>query len=165
MNHEHNDSNGHITVVSLELARPQGAQSFPFKTFLSFKPLIDLWRQYAADSNPLKSTIAKQMLSELIKAPALTQPVVEWEAIEKHKPLVEQLLSVVFPYAYWENVYAAAAVPFQLLPIYATPGFKLLNLISEKGGFNGGMNIEPAQAFLGRNLNAYSHILRRYYDV
>lgn len=165
MNHEHNDSNGHIKAVSLELARPSAGLTFPFKTFLSFKPLIDLWRQHAADASPVKSAAAKQMLAELVKAPALTQPVVELEAIEKHKALLDQLFSLIVPHAYWENIYAAASAPFQLLPFHATPGFKLLNLMNDKGGFNDGLNIEPAQAFLGRNLNAYSHILRRYYDV
>ncbi len=165
MNLEHPQGNGQITFASRSAANLEEAPAFPFQSFLSLKPLIDLWRQYAADANPVKSAAARQMLAELLKAPALIQSAVELEAIARHKALVEQLFSIVFPHAYWETMAAAAAVPFEARPFHLTPGLKLLNLFSEDGGFNSGLNIEPAPLMLGRILNAYSHILRRFYDV
>ncbi|MDZ7308904.1 MAG: GAF domain-containing protein, partial [candidate division KSB1 bacterium] len=50
-------------------------------------------------------------------------------------------------------------------PFHLTPAFKLLNLFGENGGSLRGMNLEPAALRRDRILMAYSHILRRFYDV
>ncbi len=164
MEYDHSNTNGQAFLSLLSVSKDQSPPPFLFKTSLSLLPLIKLWRQYETEANPSRAATAKQLLAALEKAPELAQPSLELATVEKHAALVEQLLIPVFPAAYWEDIYAAAAVPFQLRPFLASPGFNRLNLMGDHG-FNAGMNLAPAQLLLGRNLNAYSHILRRFYGV
>jgi hypothetical protein len=58
--------------------------------------------------------------------------------------LIELLMSMVFPPAFWESDCAAAFVPFQFTSFYATPAFKILFKM-EGQGFTPQLNIDPGQ--------------------
>jgi hypothetical protein len=53
-------------------------------------------------------------------------------ALDRHRELVDVLMTEVFPPASWLTDYAAAMLPFQLKSFYSTPAFK--QLLSDSKG-------------------------------
>jgi hypothetical protein len=141
-----------------------GAPSNPFKSYVSFARLLELWRSYEADGNPLLATCAKKINEALQKAPALAQPIIDLAVLDGHADLLEQLMSAIFPLAHWHEIAGAALVPYAMQPFYVTPGFKRLDLLSD-GKFKTGLNVDPMQFEAGKILSIYSHILRQFYDL
>jgi len=141
-----------------------GAPSNPFKSYVSFAHLLELWKSYEADGNPLRAACAKKINEALQKAPVLAQPITDLAVLDGHADLLEQLMSAIFPLAHWHEIAGAALVPYAMQPFYVTPGFKRLDLLSD-GKFKTGLNIDAAQFEAGKILTIYSHILRQFYDL
>jgi hypothetical protein len=165
MNQNYNDSNnGFASTSGNGRFQETNLPGFVFKSALSLEPLIELWKRYESDTDPIRAACAKNLLAELKNAPELAGRIEDLSVIEKHAGLVTQLMSIVFPPAYWEEMLAAAVVPFQIQPFHATPRFKRLNLVKD-GRFSRGMNVDEEHMRLGKTLNAYSHILRKFYGI
>src|SRR3974390_3681893 len=98
--------------------------TFPFKTRLSLKPLIDFWEGLLAGAECGFGSIAPVIRQKLANAPELREPIDDLAILEKREKLVDLLMSIVFPPAFYENACAAAFVPFQFTTISATPPFK-----------------------------------------
>ena len=134
---------------------------FPFKSRLSLKPLLDFWERLLAEG---KDGLSPGMRAELERAPELWKPIEDLSILEKHQKLLEMLMSVVFPPAFWESDCAAAFVPFEFTGFYATPMFKTLFKM-EGQGFTAQLNIDPEQWQWGRALKAYIYILQKFYGI
>ena len=134
---------------------------FPFKSRLSLKPLLDFWERLLAEG---KDGLSPGMRTELERAPELWKPIEDPSILEKHQKLIELLMSVVFPPAFWESDCAAAFVPFEFTGFYATPMFKTLFKM-EGQGFTAQLNIDPEQWQWGRALKAYIFILQKFYGI
>ncbi len=141
-----------------------GAPASPFKSYVSFARLLELWKSYEADGNPLLAACAKKINEALQKAPALAQPMTDLTVLDGHTDLLEQLMSAIFPLAHWHEIAGAALVPYAMQAFYATPGFKRLDLLSNEK-FKAGLNVDAAQFEAGKILTIYSHILRQFYDL
>jgi len=139
-------------------------KQFPFKSYLSLKPLIETWKRAESNDDTIRAALAPKLREELRKAPALSGTIEDLAVLEQHRPLVAQLMSTVFPAAYWDEVAAAALVPFKFQPFYATPAFERLMLV-QNGGFSGGVNLSLHVQIWARTLNAYKHILTKHYGV
>ncbi len=137
---------------------------FPFKSYLSLKPLIETWKRVEAHDDPLKAALAPKIREELRHAPELSGTITDLAVLEKHRPLLALLMSTIFPPAYREEVAAAALVPFKLQPVYATPTFERLMLVQE-GGFTAGVGLTASLQIWTRTMNAYKHILAKFYGV
>jgi GAF domain-containing protein len=137
---------------------------FPFKSRLSLSPLLDFWERLLAEGkcglNPL-GTVIRQKLEN---TPELREPIENLTALENHQELIDLLMSVVFPPAFWDSDCAAAFVPFQFTSFYATPAFKLLFKM-EGQGFTPQLNIDAQDWEWGRTLKAYIHILNKFYGI
>lgn len=146
----------------------QNAAEFPFKCVLSLSPLVDLWDQAMSEGQPLKAALAKKIHEELKKAPELLGPIEDLSVIEKHRELVEMLMSIVFPLAFWERDYSAAFQPFNPYTcFYATPSFRRF-LTSSDGSLAdlwSRTNFDQGAMAMGRLLKAYLHILKRFYNI
>lgn len=140
------------------------SKEFPFKTVLSFEPLIAFWNQILSEGHSVKAAVAGTIQQELKKAPALMKPIEDLTILDMHRELVEMLMSIVFPAAFWERDYSAAFVPFQFRSVYATPGFKRL-LMRDGQDLSHFANVDTERWAWGRILKAYMHILRTYYDT
>jgi hypothetical protein len=134
---------------------------FPFKSRLSLKPLLDFWERLLAEG---KDGMSPGMRAELERSPELRKPIEDLSILEKHQKLLELLMSVVFPLAFWESDCGAAFVPFQFTGFYATPLFKTLFKM-EGQGFTPQLNIDPERWQWGRALKAYIFILQKFYGI
>ena len=103
--------------------------SFPFRTVLSLEPLIEHWQELASSEEASVRTFAENVLQRVEPVSELRGVIEDLEIIEKHRDVVDLLMSFVFPFGMSRNVYAAAVVPFQPVSFYVTPGFDELNLI------------------------------------
>ena len=88
------------------------AMEFPFRCRLSLAPLVAFWNQAAVSGHPAKAALAKQIQGELQQVSELLEPIEDLSLIERHKGLVDLLMSAVFPPASWDRDYAAATIPF-----------------------------------------------------
>ncbi|MBW1912333.1 MAG: GAF domain-containing protein [Deltaproteobacteria bacterium] len=140
------------------------AIEFPFKSVLSLAPLVAFWDEILAGGDPVKTAVARAIREELKSAPELLEPIEDLSILEKHRGLVEMLMSIVFPPAFWEEDYSAAFVPFQFKSVYATPAFKNL-LIPDGRTFGELTNIDTERWAWGKLLRAYLCILRTFYDI
>ncbi len=142
-------------------------RGFPFKSVLSLSPLVALWDQVASKGQTLKAAIAKKIHEELKKAPELLEPIDDLSVIDRHRELVDMLMSIVFSPAFWERDYAAAFQPFHYTIFYATPPFQrfLMSEDGKLGNFWSRSNLDPETLALGKLLKAYSHILKKHYGV
>ncbi|PIQ22205.1 MAG: GAF domain-containing protein [Cytophagales bacterium CG18_big_fil_WC_8_21_14_2_50_42_9] len=97
---------------------------FPFKTFLSFAPLIRYWESKINDDNKGISRFAKEINRQLQLAPELQEPCDDCTGIQGHEDLIELLMTAIFPPATWETAMRGALVPFQNTSFYQTPKFR-----------------------------------------
>jgi GAF domain-containing protein len=139
-------------------------REFPFKCVLSLSPLVTFWNRVMSDGDPVKAAIARKIHGELKKTPELLDPIEDLSIIEKHRGLVDMLMSIVFPPAFWERDYSGAFVPFLFQSFYATPLFKRI-LMPECRSFGDRANVDEQTWAWGRLLKAYLHIAREFYDL
>ena len=135
---------------------------FPFKSRLSLTPLVDFWERLLAEGQCGMNPLASVIRQKLENAPELKKLIEDLTILEKHQELIELLMTVVFPPAFWESDCAAAFVPFQFTSFYATPLFKTLFRM-EGQDFTPQLNINHEQWQWGRNLKAYIFILQKCY--
>jgi GAF domain-containing protein len=138
--------------------------SFPFKSRLSLKPLLDFWEHLLADSGCGMSALAPIVQAQCASAPELREPIEDLAILEQKRGLLDLLMSIVFPPAFWEKDCAAAFVPFQFKSFFATPAFKTL-FMTEDGSFSPQLNINSQEWEWGRLLKAYLFILQKFYDL
>ncbi|MBI1846984.1 MAG: GAF domain-containing protein [Candidatus Rokubacteria bacterium] len=150
--------------ADLQSALRADALVFPFKTELSLAPLIAFWTRAAADWNSARGRIARSVLDEIQKAPELAEPVLDVTAIERHRDLLDVLMSAAFPTSAWNEEYGAAMTPFQLHGFYATPSFRRL-LMAEDGKLSGHINLDDRMIAIMRRAYAYAVVLRRLYGI
>ncbi len=174
--------------MKLKVVQKPGFDSsvFPFKTVFSLVPLIErFWEKAASEevfddlrraersprrrgSNPMEETpiqsFARQLKQKIADTPELLQPITDESVIEKHRGLVDALMSTVFPAATRDNDMYAAVRPFIFESFYQTPPMKQL-LLFEGNNLLDNISMKIMGFNAGRNLFAYLTILRRYYDI
>jgi GAF domain-containing protein len=139
-------------------------RGFPFRCELSLAPLIAFWTQTSAHDGSAKGTLARLVREEVEKAPELLGTIEDTAVLERHRELVDVLMSAVFPPAGWEQDYGAALRPFSLQSFYATPSFRRL-LTSPDGALQGRVNLDEQMIRTMRLTYAYATILRRIYGI
>ncbi len=137
--------------------------AFPFRRELSLAPLVAAWEAAAAEPG-IAGDVARAVCRGLDQAPELRAPIEDPSVLDRHRDLVGALMSLVFPAASWGEDYGAAAVPFQLRAVHATPSFRRL-LLDEQGFVQGWLNLDAEGAARGRLLYAYDAILRVHYGM
>ena len=148
---------------SRENPSPGKELRFPFKTVLSLKPLIDFWAQHTSEEHGIKSFLGRKIREELDKAPELLEPIEDLSVLERHRDLVETLMSAVFPAALWEDHALAVNVPYELQSFYSSPFFEQLNVF-HNGGFNHASNVNHDGFTWGKTVRAYNAIIKKFYS-
>jgi GAF domain-containing protein len=136
----------------------------PFRAELSLAPLIAFWEQAAEGRDPVRAAMARIVSEQLARAPELREPIRDLAVMERHRPLVDSLMSVVFPRASWSVDFQAALIPLNLRSFYATPLFERL-FLGDGGALRGRLNVDESAVYALRLVSAYTHLLRRFYDV
>jgi GAF domain-containing protein len=150
--------------LSFDTAMALETTAFPFTCVLSLEPLITHWQQCAASDHPGMVGLARGMQEELVQAPELLGPIEDLTVIARHQRLVDRLMSLVFPLAFWERDYGAACQPYQLRSFYATPSFARL-LMAPDGTFGHGMQADSSTLAGVSILSGYVDILRKFYGI
>ena len=137
---------------------------FPFKCVLSLERLIAFWDKILLEGHAVKTAIARTIHDELQKAPELRGPIEDLTVLEKHQELIDMLMSIVFPPAFYERDCSAAFVPFHFNSVYATPAFRRL-MIHDGGEGVIRANVDSRRWAWGRFIKAYLRILQTFYGI
>ncbi|MGH7418214.1 MAG: GAF domain-containing protein, partial [Candidatus Rokuibacteriota bacterium] len=84
--------------------------------------------------------------------------------LERHRDLVDLLMSAEFPPALWAQAHGAAMVPFHLQGVYATPSMRR-DLMLDDGHLRGRFNADASLVDALRRGHAYALVLQRLYGV
>ena len=110
-----------------------GISQFPYKSKISFLPLIRYWEQQLKSDNRVDRLIAQEIKTCLDKdAAVLKKPIDKLEALQDHEYLIALLTSVYSPYNDVNDLLRLSG-PFNTLPFYHSPALKTLlqqNLIA-----------------------------------
>ncbi len=137
---------------------------FPFKTYLSLKPLIEFWEKEFFNTNIYKSDLVKIALEKIKQAPELNNLIEDVSILEKHKDIVDLLMAVIYPAASWDQQISGSVVPFSFNFFYRTPLFE--KVIPKDGIFNiEKIGLDPKTVFKSKIISAYLIILDQLYNV
>jgi hypothetical protein len=150
-----------ISLADLQSKIAMPGREFPFECELSLAPLVAYWKDAAAHES---RRLARSLLPDLADAPELSEPIRDGSVLSRRRPLIDALMSAVFPPVFWEHEHAAALVPFQLRSFYATPSFER-DLMAADGRLQGRLNVDAETLGRFRLLNAYALVLGRVYGI
>ena len=138
--------------------------SFPFKTNLSFLPIISFWENLAKEGSDEEIDYAKAVLAEIDKIPAFRKPIKDPQVfVEKHRKLVDKLMTALFPKALEFNEIKAAAPPFVFDTIFTTHRFR--KIVEVNGGCLGKpSNLDAELVHYAKFIHACRSLLAKFYD-
>lgn len=148
-----------LTSIDKELIK-LGVHCVPFKSKLSFAPLIEHIKILKNSEDFGQAFLAEEIMSRLEKAPELTQPI-EDEDLEKlmeHKALLELMMLSFLTPINRDNQYVKVSKPFDLQPIYATPAAQ--KLMQEGKPI---LNVSQDMLYSTNIIRACSLILNKFY--
>ncbi|HSE93953.1 MAG TPA: GAF domain-containing protein [Methylomirabilota bacterium] len=136
------------------------AGEFPFRCEFSLRELARYWEREAEAGHPIGRLIRERLAG----APEVVGPITDRAALDRHRDLVDLMMSAVFPPALREETLGAALVPFQLRSLYATPTMERRGL-DESGRLRGRSNMDPRTGLAYRILQAYALVLPKFYGI
>ena len=141
---------------------PEHPFPIPFKTRLSLTNLIGYWQIKAIDDSDLLSTTAKEIIKRLEKAPELQKPIDDLKIIDKHRKLIDLIMTAVIPPALSEDDMMMVVPPFRHEMVMCTSSFeKMLDFTNPN--FTTNMSFEDlAQK---KAIFAYTYILNTFYGI
>lgn len=140
------------------------ADTFPYQKDICLRPIIDYWRSKQQDTNPLVAALVKETEKLLKEAPELMQPIRDVSVIEKHRHVIEFLMSAVFPPVSQQTELSAAVTPFGEYSFFHTPGFAQA-LLDEQHRFVYPEGIEKDKLIASKVFSACSLILEKFYGL
>jgi len=148
-----------MEVISAESVAAQ------FNSRFSFRPLIKAWEDVIKEGREGKSVFYSQLLEEVKKFPELLEPIINDKVLDKHRPLIDQMMSTIFPITLSdkEDLFAVCK-PFQYKTLYASRLFRTMFL--DEDDIIKMPSEETAQKISEERLaGAYQLILNRLYDI
>lgn len=140
-------------------------KEIPFKASFSLRKLIDFWRKSAENTEDCIGTdFARNLVSDVEKIPELNDIITDPSVLQKHESLIDALMSVVFPPAYWESNMIAVSMPLDFKAMYATPKFTEL-FTDSSSSFESNFNYSPEYFEAGKHITVYAGILKQVYNI
>jgi len=136
------------------------AGEFPFRCEFDLRQLAAHWEREARAGHP----VGRLIVERLAATPDLLGPIADRSVIDRHRELVDLMMSAVFPAAYQDETFGAALMPFHLRSLYATPAMERRGL-HEDGRLRGRVNLDPQTGLAYRVLNAYAAVLEKFYGI
>jgi hypothetical protein len=140
------------------------ANSFPYQTQVCIKPIIDYWRGKKQDENPLVAALVKETEKLVDLAPELLEPITDVAIVEKHRNVIEFLMSAVFPPVKQKNELSAAVTPFGDYSFFHTTGFAQA-LLDDQSRFVYPEGIDASMLIANKVFSACSLILEKFYGM
>jgi hypothetical protein len=137
-------------------------KAFPFKSVLSLKLLVEYWRE-KIDKGEV-SFLGEGIKEALNKAPELTAPFTDFSLLERHRELIEFLMTAVIPPAQTEVELISATAPFQLRSFFSTKAFERTIDFSNIENV-ARVNIPGNGIQTGKTIHACLMILNQFYGV
>ncbi len=137
---------------------------YPFRCFLSLKPLVDFWSKTPASSNGTSPHLDGGLKDYLVAFPELSCPVEDPAELSSHSEAIRTLMTAVFPSAFWDTDLVAAITPFTGRPILLSPLFQAL-IMNEDGSMRCRQSPTGATTKLSKVRRAYFHILSKCYGI
>jgi hypothetical protein len=150
--------------ADLHLAIESGPAGFPFKSELSLAILFEFWQKKYGDDTSAKGVFMRTVREQVRQVPELMGPITDLSVVERHRNLIQVLMSGIFAPAFFEQEFSAVLVPFQLKSFYATPPFERY-LRAEDGTIHGRVNLDAPMVSEMRLFFAYALILDRIYGI
>lgn len=142
------------------------AQPLPFHTTLSLEPLIEWWRQRAAEPAGTSSLgpFAAALVRRVERVPALLGIITEPAVLVRRAGLVETLMMALIPPAAVETSLIGAVAPFERQVLFATPRFRQI-MVNAAGQLKQPLNLSAAETNFYLTRFAYLLILDEVYGV
>ena len=145
-------------------------REFPFKAYLSLESLVEFLEKERGNGNPLKREFLKNILEQYYQCTDLHGYITDISLIEKHKDLIDCMMSVIYSPVQWNTQLRASVEPFKFEYFYATPLFEeLFSPAFEKLAKNSTNLIEfrldPKIVLYGKIMKAYLIILKQLYGI
>ena len=135
---------------------------FPFSSVLSLRLLVEYWEKSILEGNV--PGFGENLLKSINEAPELREPIYDPSILEKHRLLINFLVTAVIPPANEETDISAAIFPFDFKALYSTRAFERALDLKELGNCVT-TNLPNNQMALGKTVKACLMILERFYDV
>jgi hypothetical protein len=134
-------------------------QSAQLKSTLTFKYLIEFWRKQIKENRPSYiQEHAKSIITMIDNNSVLSADTVDIKLLPKYTTELEAMMSIIFPYANYENIIFGAMTLFEKEPFYLSPLFnKQCNLKS--------ISKHADESIKQNFLYAYSHIFQELYNI
>jgi len=142
-------------------------KEFPFMSTLSLVPLIDFWSQDESNGGrkSIQVSSAQEIQQKLESAPELFQPITDFSVIEKHRGLIDLMLTAIVPEALNHSSCVSVVPPFDYTPFYITSPFRDL-LVGEDGTFSDQLaDLDKYTKIYVQILYAYSYIVTKFYGL
>jgi hypothetical protein len=135
---------------------------FPFPSVLNLRLLIEHWEKSIARGDV--PGFAQGLLDSIKNAHELREPIYDVSILEKHRDLINFLLTAVIPAANHDTDISAAIFPFDFKALYTTRAFdNTLNLNDLETCVT--TNLPNNKMMLGKTVKACLMILEKFYDV
>lgn len=134
-----------------------------FQSKLSFQPLIDSWRKKIKESEEGSSSLYEELLDRVSKHKELLEPITDLSILQKHQPLINIMMSTVFPVTLSdkEDLFAVA-VPFTYHIVYSSGFFR--KIFINKGSAQINIEDEISKNIIKEKIQwAYQVILNKFY--
>jgi hypothetical protein len=134
-------------------------RTFPFKTVLSLRLLVEYWEERIRSGDV--PVFTDNMLRYIEQAPELRQPIQNFSDLREHAPFINFLMTAAIPLATSATDLVAVIEPFHFKSIYSTPAFDAnIDLTDfERQAVD---NVPGGQVTLGKTLRACLMILEKY---
>jgi hypothetical protein len=108
--------------------------------------------------------LQESIRERVAKAPELVNPIEDLSILERHQDLVADLMTAVFPPAFWDCEVIGAVVPFTLEPFYVSPMFRLL-YVEQDGTLVGPLDTGRGIFNRARLIRFYLLVLSNLYGI
>lgn len=149
-----------MTVSTNNLSR----SALDFHTVLSLDYLLEFWLAEAQSNDHGLAATARELNEKVEQIPELRGPIADPSVLDRHRALVESLLTAVFPAGLTNLAFSAVAAPTSWHFLHATPRFKR-ELIDADGNIRGELLIHGIDFDYLRNLFGYLVIMRHCYGL
>lgn len=139
-------------------------KDYNFRCVLSFKPLYDQLDELELASPGAACLLGHGLRDQLAAASELLNPMEDLRVLQKHWPLVESLMALLFSPVSWRRQPQAAIVPVKMEPFYWSPPFRDL-FMGPGGGLRVRRNLDQESFDQGRAIMAYLFILQKVYGI
>ncbi len=109
-----------------ETFQKMGVHFIPFKSHLSFAPLIEAIERKLEQGDPAEQFLAETILNKLEEAPFFRAPIQDRSLLEEHKELLQLMMLMVISPAIRDTQLSKISGPFETTPLYLTPALRKL---------------------------------------